>query len=245
MPVDVIVGGDEGAVATMRGSRTIPVVAYSIDNPVESGYAKSLARPGGNLTGIANTGGAEAGKALALLKEALPRARRFGLLAQSLEQADSFPGLSPKSPLAVAGRMLGVDLFFLTFGDPRSLPELVRSASRQGADALLVDSTYAIHYHRENRDALNRSAIKHRLPVMHLSLVAAADGALMAFGYDLTERWRRASYFVDRILRGANPGDLPIEHSRRVQFHVNLKAARAISLKIPSPVLLQADRVFD
>ena len=133
----------------------------------------------------------------------------------------------------------------MTFGDPRTLPELVGSAARQGAHALMVDANYAIHYHPTHRVALNEAAIRHRLLVMHLSLTGAADGALMAHGDDLTARWRRAAYFVDRILRGDRPGDIPIEHASRVEFHINLNAAKAIGLRIPSTLLLQADRVFE
>jgi len=246
MPVDVIVGGDEAVVASAKATRSVPIVAYSIDRPVESGYAESLARPGRNLTGISNSGHVELQKPLQILKESCPGLRRVGLVtAEAAEHADAYPVLSAKSPLMLGASALRIELRILTFGNARSLPELVASAARQGIDALMVDGTYAIHYHPESREAVHQAAIRHRLPVMHLSLVAAGDGGLMAYGYDLTEQWRRASYFVDRILRGAKPGELPIEYIQIRKFHVNLKAARAIGLEIPPAVLLQADRVFE
>jgi putative ABC transport system substrate-binding protein len=247
-PVDVIVGGDDAIAAAMLATRTIPVVAYSVYTPVDNGYARSLARPGGNLTGVAAapSGGGHLQKALTLLKELSPRIRTVALVAESREMADSYPSIRPGSAMDVAARNLGIELFFVTFGEARTLPDVVRSAARQGAHALMVDTNYAIEYHRENREALAAEATRLRLPVMHLSLAAAANGALMSYGTDLDDRWRRAAYFVDRILRGERPGDIPIENPpSNVEFHVNRRAARAIGLEIPQSVLLQADRVFD
>lgn len=245
MRVEVIVGGDNAMEAAARATKTIPIVAYAMYNPVENRYARSLAHPGGNVTGVANAAGAELQKALSLLKEVSPRIRRVALVAQTYERADSYPTVRPETTLGKAGEALGLELFFMTFGEPATLPALVASAARQGANALMVDANYAIHGHREIREGLARAAERHRLALMHLSLVGAADGALMAYGANLTDRWRRAAYFVDRILRGEKPGDIPIEHAARVEFHINLKAARATGLQIPATVLLQADRVFE
>ena len=245
MPVDLLVGGDDAMVAAAHATRTIPIVAYAMYNPVENRFAASFAKPGGNITGIANSAGAELEKALSLLKETSPRIRRVALVAQAHERADDYPILGTDSTLGKAGAALGLELYFMTFGDPASLPQLVASAARRGADALMIDSNYAIHYHRGHREGLAAAAIRHRLPVMHLSLVAAADGALMAYGANLDARWRRAAYFVDRILRGEKPAEIPIEHAARVEFHINLRAAKAIGLRVPDAVLLQADRVFE
>jgi len=242
--VDVIVGGDDAMEACARATRTIPIVAYSMYRPVENGFARSLQRPGGNVTGIAASAGTELFKAMALAKEAVPRARRFALVAQASESyQDRYRPLSPA--LESALRELGVEGFFLPFGDPRTLPQVVESAVRQGADVMVVDTNWAIHYHRDVRERLALDAARHRLPVMHLALVGAEQGGLMAHGFDLTARWQRAAHFVHRILSGERAGDIPIEHPASPELHLNLRAARAIGLEFPKSVLLQASRVFD
>ena len=243
--VDVIVAGDEAMEAAARATSTVPIVAYGMHNPVESGFAASFARPGRNITGIANSVGVELPKSLALLREAAPRMRRVALVAHAFERADESRVVSADSSLGKAARALGLELFYVPVGDPGTLPAVVASAARQGADAIMVEGNYSIHYHREHRERLARAAEEHRLPAMHLALVAAQDGALMAHGFDLTARWRRAAYFVNRILRGEKPGDIPIEHPAAIEFHINLTAARAIGLRIPPTLLLQADRVFE
>ena len=245
MPVDVIAGGDYAAEAAFHATSTIPVVAYAIGRPMERGFAVSMSRPGRNLTGLTVSAGAELQKSLAWLKEASPGIRHVAYVARTYDMADNGAGLRPGSPLWAAGAALDVDLSFMTFGDGITLPDLVRSAARQGVHALMVDPEYAIHYHREVRERLASELIRVRMPAMHLALVAAAHGGLMAHGDDLTARWRRAAYFVDRILRGEKPAEIPIEHSNRLEFHVNLKAAKAIGLELPARLILQADRVFE
>ena len=115
MPVDLLVGGDDAMVAASRATRTIPIVAYAMYNPVENRFAASFARPGGNITGIANSAGAELQKALALLKESSPRIHAVALVAQAYDDADHFPQLRPDHSLAKAGAALGLDLFFMTW----------------------------------------------------------------------------------------------------------------------------------
>lgn len=247
LPVDVIVGGDDAVVAAARATRTIPIVAYSMYDPVENGFAKTLAKPGGNITGVAagQSGGLHLQKTLSLLKQLSPSIRKVALVASSRERADNYLPIRPDSPMGKAATALGLELFFLTYGDTATLPELVRSAARQGANALMFDTDHAIHYHREVREALTAEAIRQRLPLMHLSLTGAADGALMSYGMDLTARWRRAAQITDRVLRGEKPEGIPIEHMDRVEFHLNLRAAKAMGLSIPPKLLVQADRVFE
>jgi len=247
-PVDVIVCGGPAITVAMQATRTIPVVAYLAYSPVESAFAQSLARPGGNLTGIAHAWprGYHASKALTLVKELSPRVSKVAVVEQTGESADSYPHIQPRSAMDHAAKNLGLELFIVTFGDPATLPELVRSAARQGAHAQLVESNYQIEYDRGIREALAGEAARLRIPAMHLALVGAANGALMSYGHNLDGLWRRAAYFVDRILRGERPGDIPMENPpSNPEFHLNRKAAQAMGLEIPRRVLLQADRVFD
>jgi putative ABC transport system substrate-binding protein len=249
IPVDVIVGANLGINAAMRATRTIPLVGFALFNPVEKGYARSLARPGGNLTGMTSDahGGDDIQKALALLKELSPGIRTVAIVARARGgTADRWPPDSLSSVVDPVARNLGLHVIYPTYWDPATLPELVRSTARQGAQALLLSVEYLIVYYREHREALAEEAARLRLPVMHLALGAAANGALMSYGPNLDELWRRAAYFVDRILRGDRPGEIPIESPPvNAEFHLNRKAARAIGLEIPRTLLLQADRVFD
>jgi putative ABC transport system substrate-binding protein len=246
MPVDVIVASDYGAVAALRATSTIPVVALSIASPVERGYALSLARPGRNLTGITINTGAETQKSVGWLKEAVPGLRNLAFVTWDLpEKADNHPGLGTRSPIRAAAQAMGVQVAFMTFGHTDTLPELVRSAVRQGTEAFLFDQQYSIHYYRDVRERLAAELIRVRKPALHLSLTAAADGALMSHGDDHEARWRKGAHLVHSILRGEKPGDIPIEQPGKPELHVNLKAARAIGLTLPASLLLQADRVFE
>jgi putative ABC transport system substrate-binding protein len=245
MPVDLIVSFSEGVDAATRATRTIPIVMGGHYQPVESGYAKSLARPGGNVTGVVQSAGAEFQKTMALLKEASPGVSRVAFIVHVRgEMADRLPPPRADSFLGRTAKALGFEIFFVPFGDPGSIDSVVRSAAWQGAQALLIEPNYALYGNREASRRLYEEAIRQRLPVMHTVLGAVVDGGLMAHGTDETLLWRRVPYYVNRILKGDRPGDIPIEQPSKVEFHINLKAARAIGLEVPPSLLLQADRVI-
>lgn len=245
MGVDVIVSFSEGVDAAAGATRTIPIVMGGYYRPVEAGLAQSLGRPGGNVTGIASSAGAEMGKTLSLMKEAVPAASRIAILYYARgEFADRAPVLRPDSPLAKLASALRLELFFQTLGDADTLDAAIRGAVLQGANAIYVDGTYAIYGKPGATRLIAEAAIRHRVPIMQQRLHAVAEGGLMAHGIDDTREWRRIPYYVDRILRGGKPGEIPIEQPSTLEFHVNLTAAKAIGLEIPPALLLQADRVI-
>ena len=241
IPVDVIVSFSEGAEAAAKATKTIPIVTGGCFFIVESGLAQSLARPGGNFTGLQSSAGAEFQKTAALLKEAVPGISRAALIAQRRQ------GVADGMPLPSWAKLppgSGLDLFVVTFDNPYSIDKVVRSAAQRGAQALLFEGSFALYSYPEASRKLNEEAVKQRLPVMHAELIGMDEGGLMAYGIDSVGLWRRVPYYVDRILRGDKPGDIPIEQPAKVEFHINLKVAKAIGMTIPPALLLRADKVI-
>ena len=247
IPVDVIVSWSEGAEAAARATQSIPIVMGGHVRPLETGLVRSLARPGGNVTGLASSAGAELGKSLSLMKEMVPGISRIAMVVHSVpvEWADRTPPPRPDSSVGKLGRALELDLFFQVCRDATAIGAAIRGAVLQRAQAIWVESNYGIYKFAATPGEIAREAIRQRVPVMQGVLHAVEEGGLMAHGLDDTVAHRRVPYYVDRILRGDKPGDIPVEQPTRVEFHINLKAAKAIGLTVPASVLLQADRVID
>lgn len=255
IPVDLIIAFGPGVDAAARATKTIPILMGGYYAPVENGLAKSLSRPGGNVTGVTLRAG-EANqhiqKRLSLLKEVSPSLSRVTFVPQ-LPVPDSqrvsrearwLDELKRNATVAQALKSLGIELSLVSFREIGEVEAAIQKAVRQGAQALAFDDIPDLYY-LENQRRIAEELRRHRLPAIHQVLSAAAQGALMAFGPDANANFRRVPHFVDRILQGANPGDIPIEQPAKVEFHVNLGAARAIGLTVPQSVLLQADRVFE
>lgn len=245
MPVDVIVAFDEGVNAAASATKTIPIVMGGYSGAVVGRHAESLARPGRNITGNALTAAPSGPKMLALLKEASPGIARVALVYFSQdERSDRTPQASPTSQFGKAAAALGLEASFLTYGDLQSIGALLRSAVRQGFQAVILDGIGSLYASEESQRGVEQEARRLRLPIMHTSLKAPLNGGLMAHGGDDTAAWQRTPHYVDRILRGDKPGEIPIEQPTRIEFHVNLTAAKAIGLELPPGLLLQADRVI-
>ena len=243
IPVDVIVAFGPGVAAAAQKTRSIPIVMATSSSPVEQGLVKSLARPGGNVTGLTLDAGMELnGKRLALLKAAVPKASRVAFVVQHSGPLPEDAGFSPQTQ--GAAQALGLTLFLVTFAAPEDLERTFADAVRHGANALVFPDT-PILYWRPTQDVIKQLAVRHRLPAMHSILVAPEMGALMAYAPNIMVNYQRAPYYIDRILRGAKPADLPIEQPSKFELVVNLKAAKAIGLTIPASVLTQADRVIE
>jgi putative ABC transport system substrate-binding protein len=237
-PVNVLVTfGTPAATAARKVSRTVPIVVMGMGDPVATGLVQSLARPGGNLTGLsAAWDQAFAGKWLELLRETTPRLATVAVLGHSDNP------LSVKVLEAVRARAAerGLKVRFLGLKAAEDIGPAIDEA-RQRAQALLVLSDPVTFTARRQLIAL---AAKHRLPTVFPMREFVDDGGLMSYGSDSADLGRRSAEYVDRILRGAKPGDLPIEQPTRFVLVVNLRTSRNLELQIPESILLRADEVI-
>jgi len=227
------------ALAVKHATATIPIVIGFVGNPVGSGLVASLARPGGNVTGWTHATGPEfLGKRLELLKEAVPEAIRFGALWNPANPAHG-PDLKG---LQDAARVLKVQLHPVPVQDPNELENAFSVLARKRAQALTVimDGMFLAQ-----RDQILALAARSRLPAMYGSSDLAEAGGLMAYGVNLPELYRRGASYIDRILKGAKPDDLPVERPTRFYLVINLKTAKTLGLTIPQSLLLRADQVID
>jgi putative ABC transport system substrate-binding protein len=240
LDVDVIVTGANPVIAAVkRATGTIPVVMATSRDPVGSGFAASLARPGGNITGLTGDPTPEVqGKRLELLKEAVPRASRIALLWNPLP-----PGAETyRKAVESAARMLGLDLLAVEARGRAEFQGAFATMEREGAHALMVLPDPIFFTARQQIVEL---ATKHRLPSIFHAREIVEIGGLMSYGVSLDYQFRRAAAYVDKILKGASPGDLPIEQATKLEFVVNLRTAKALGLTIPQTLLLRADRVIE
>jgi putative ABC transport system substrate-binding protein len=234
--VDVIVaGGGPPLLSATQATATIPIVTPVTNDPVRLGVAASLARPGGNVTGLAGLDEGLPGKWVELLKETLPKASRVALLW------DPAYGQSSVATAQIAARSLGMRLQVLAVSRPEDFEVAFSEARKHRADALIVLSSAFFYARRTQLVAL---AAQQRLPtIYHQKEFVVGSGGLMSYGPDFHDLFRRAAGYVDKILKGAKPGDLPIEQPTKFEFVINLKAAKALGLTIPPPLLLRADQV--
>lgn len=233
--VDVIVAIGPGVGAARRATRTIPIVAVGTDGLVESGAVASLGRPGGNVTGLTGeTGGVElATKRLQLLHEAAPRASRVAFLGYGLP-ADASQGSSLES----AGRALGQTIVWAHCRAPQDLKTAFATIEKERADALYVEGVPVSYLHL--RDIVDLAA-RLKLPAMYEMREGPEQGGLMSYGSDLADLYNRAAIFVDRILKGAKPGDLPVEQPTRFELVLNRGTAKTLGINIPQTLLQRAD----
>jgi putative tryptophan/tyrosine transport system substrate-binding protein len=236
--VDVIVAtGLPENQAIRRARTTIPVVMVVVDDPVGSGFVRSLARPGGNFTGVAFSISGVGGKYVELLKEAVPSLTRAAILA-SHEQRPAF-----LEEMKGAARALGIVLSPPTLvREPAELEPVLARMGREGNGGLIFPSDAFTFLHRHAVVAL---VAKHRLPAIYTFREHVETGGLMAYGPSIPDRFRQAATFVDKILKGAKPADLPVEQPTRLELVVNLKTAKTLGLRIPPALLVRADQVIE
>ncbi len=240
LKVDLIVAPAETAArAAKSATSSIPIVMIFPIDPVASGLVASLRRPGGNVTGTAGSAGHEIiGKQLQLLKEVAPRTSRVTFIWDTASTAAQ----SHLKELETAGRALRVQVQSLQVRGPEEFEGAFAAMARDKADALLVsrDALFLVH-----RKKLADLAIKHRLPTMVNHSEAVEDGGLAAYAVNMAGFIGQAANYVDNILKGAKPADLPVEQPTIFEFVVNLKTAKAIGIRIPETILLRADRVIE
>jgi len=238
LKVDVIVTiGPAATRPAKEATHAIPIVMGVDDDPVGNGFVASLARPGGNITGLASLAPEIGGKQLELLKEIVPRLSRVAVLgtstqpgnAQSLREAE------------VAAQALAVKLQYLDVLSPKDIEPVFRTASNGRAEAVLVLRASVFFSHRKQIVDL---AAKRQLPAMYYTTEYVEEGGLMTYGVSITDLFRRAATYVDKILKGARPAELPIEQPTKFELVINLKTAKRIGLTISPNVLARADRVI-
>jgi putative ABC transport system substrate-binding protein len=237
LSVDVIVVASSRAIRVAKqATKTIPIVIVTQADPVATGFVESLARPGGNITGLTRLTSDLSGKRLELLKEAVPAVSRVGILTGGTAADTSVQDYEAPA------RAFNIRLQSLTLRGPKpDFAETFQAAVKEGVNALIT-----------NRDAVTASypkriadlAIKHRLPSMNEDSPYVEAGGLMSYSTDDAEQFRRAAIYVDKILKGANPSDLPVERPTKFEFVINLKTAKQIGLTIPPNLLVRANRVI-
>ena len=237
--VDVILSSVTPAIAAARSkTATIPIIMVGPADPVGTGFVASLARPGGNITGIANQIETISVKNLELVKEIKPGIRRIGIL---FSPDNSSSGRIARAMQEEVPSRLGVTVVPIGVTKPEDIAEAFANIVREQLEGLLVLPTGVLALHRTK---IADFAVQHKLPTMAPFDLFARDGLLMSYGYDSRITWRRAASFVDRILKGAMPTDLPVEQMDRFQLIINLKTARAIGLDM-TLLLSRADEVIE
>jgi putative ABC transport system substrate-binding protein len=242
LKVDVIVAGSTPhALAAKRATRTLPIVFIGAGDPVTDGLVTSLARPGGNVTGLSSLTPERLGKCLELLTQAVPGVSRVAVLWQpgavgERTEKDMLKGAE------VAARALGVRLQFVEAGGPADIDRAFADMTRGRAGALAVWTTAMLVTERGRLVAL---AAKNRLPAMYTLREFVDAGGLMSYGHSQADLNRRAATYVDKILKGAKPADLPVEQPTTFDLVINLKTAKALGLTIPPSLLGRADHVVE
>ena len=238
LKVDIIVtGGSSPTHAAKEATITIPIVMAQDADPVGSGFVASLARPGGNITGLSTLAPELSGKRLEILKEVVPKLSRVAVLGNSTEPGNA-QMLGETERAAV---VFGVKLQYVDVLGPKDIETAFRAASKGRADAVLVLVSAVFNSHRTQVVQL---AVKSRLPATYTRPEYVEDGGLMTYGPSINDLFRRAATYVDKILKGAKPADLPVEQPTKFEFIINLKAAKQIGLTIPPNLLARADKVI-
>jgi putative ABC transport system substrate-binding protein len=236
---DVIVTRGTAAALAAKNLRSIPVVMATSADPVGPGIVASLARPGGNVTGLTAIVSELGGKRMELLKELLPTARRIGFIAGMSTNPSS---QGQWNEVDRAARSLGMEARVLDVRDGQTLQRAFEQAKELGIDALLTTGEALT---LANRRAMGELALKHRVPVIYPAREFVEAGGLISYGVHYPDLYYRSASYIDKILKGAKPGDLPIEQPTKLELVINMKAAKALGITIPRGVLLRADEVIE
>ena len=238
LKVDVIVTSiTPETLAAKNATKEIPIVMASVNDPIGSGFVESLAHPGGNITGLTNVASDLSGKRLELLKEIAPGLKRVGVLWDPGGPASSLTWKESQAP----ARALGLQLYSM---EPRSVNDFGKAfadATQAHVGALVVAANSLV---TRNQKLVAELAVKHRLPSISLLSEFVESGGLMAYGPDRSDLFRRAATYVDKILKGRKPADLPVQQPTKFELLINLKTAKQIDLTVPQRVLTRADRVI-
>ena len=241
-PDVLVAGGDQAALALKNATTTIPIVTIAIGDPLSIGLIKSLARPGGNITGVTNVaadlGPKQLELLLAMVAGASPKVTRVAVLINpaAAPHYERLPGIE------AAAKTLGINIVPVEAQNPAQLDTAFATMRQQGAGALFV----LVHpFFQQHSQQIAELAAKARLPSMTGASIYPEAGCLMSYGTNFFEHFRRATYYVDRIFKGARPADLPFEQPTKFELVINARTARALGLKIPQALLISAERVIE
>ena len=239
LKVEVIVtGGPQSTLAAKQAGNTVAVVMTNDTDPVGAGLVASLSRPGGNVTGLTNISSEVSPKRLELLKEAIPGLSRVAVFGNA-----AIPGNTQAvKELQIAASKFAMKLQYLEVRNPADIENAFKAATKDRAQALVVLQNFVITNHRAQFRALVERT---RLPTMNSNQQIVEDGGFMFYGPSFFEQYRRAAIFVDKILKGAKPGDIPVEQPTKFELVVNMKTAKALGIKIPNSILIRADKVIE
>jgi putative ABC transport system substrate-binding protein len=238
LKVNVIVTtGSADTRLVKEATSSIPVVMTQANDPVGSGFVATLARPAGNITGLSSFSPELSGKRLEILKEIIPGLSRIAVFGTSTSPGNA----QALKDIEIAAAALGVKLHYVDVLSPKDISTAFRDANKAQDNAILMNVSGSLAIQQKELAAL---AVKSRLPVMYEHKQYLEAGGLMSYGPDIPDMYRRAAIYVDKILKGANPGDLPVEQPTKFELVINLKAAKQIGLTVPPNVLARADRVI-
>ena len=234
LQVDVILAPGPALAALKQATSSTPVIMTATLDPVGQGFVQSLGHPGGNFTGFSLQSPETVGKRLELLRDLVPGTAPLAVVWDQ-------PSVIDWQAAQAAARERGWKVLSIEIRNAGEIEDVVRSAVRERAGALLVSAAGILFPHRQR---LAELSFKHRLPSMYGLREYVEAGGLISYGADINDIWRRAAVFVDKILKGAKPADLPVEQPTKFELVINLKTAKALGLTIPQPLLLRADQVL-
>jgi ABC-type uncharacterized transport system substrate-binding protein len=237
-PDVIVASGNASAGPLLQATRTIPIVFAIVPDPVGAGLVNSLARPGGNATGFASFAYDIGGKWLELLKEIAPRVTRVAVIRDSTISA----GVGQWSAIQTAAPSFGVEASPISLSDARELERAVSTFARSANGGMIVTSSGLAINHR---DTIITQAAKHRLPTVYYSRAFVSAGGLICYGSNRVDQFQRAAAYVDRILKGEKPADLPVQAPTKYELVINLKTAKALGLTVPPSLLATADEVIE
>jgi putative ABC transport system substrate-binding protein len=237
-PDIILAGGTPLSLALQRETRTIPIVFTSVTDPVASGLVPALNEPGANITGFAILEASLGGKWLELLSEIAPGLKRAAIMFNP----DTAPVSVHMPSLETAARSLSVVLIMAPVHSDSEIETAIIGLGREPGSGLVIMPDGFTDVHRAQ---IILAAARNNVPAVYPASPSARDGGLLSYGVDLVDTWRRAAAYVDRILRGAKPGDLPVQLPTKYEMTVNLKTAKALGLTVPPSILLRADEVIE
>lgn len=239
LKVDIILAaGSPATGAAQKATATVPIVMGSVSEPVGAGFVKSLARPGGNITGLANMSGDTVSKQLEMLLSMVPKLSRVAMLMNP----DSSTQVTTLKNVQAAAQGVGVTVLPVKARTPQEIENAFSVMTREKAGAVIVA---ADQYFRQQRFQIAALAMKHRIPSILPNREFAEAGGLMSYGPNVIDNYRRAAIYVDKIFKGARPGDLPVEQPTKIHLAINRKTAKTLGLTIPQELLLRADEVIE